>query len=111
MSSNTFESTKLDLLNKRGRFCECGCGKEAHDLHHAFIHNIRKSGKTKWPELNDPRNLILVNHDEHIARTFDTLFWRRRFWARQIVRYGEESMQEWIDSLPDKLKMTRLDFL
>lgn len=101
---------KEEFIRRRGYFCECGCGKEGQDAHHALIHHIKKQGKTKYRELNDPRNLILVNHQEHINRKFDTREWRRKFWKMQVKRYGEASMMEWIDSLPEKLKY-RLDFV
>jgi hypothetical protein len=102
---------KADIIKRRGYLCECGCGKAGEDLHHAFIHHIRSKGKTKYPQLNDKRNLIVVNHQEHITRKFDTREWRRKFWKKQVERYGEDAMMDWIESLPDKLKLTRLDFL
>ena len=89
--------------------CMCGCGGLGHDLHHAFIHNIKHKGKSKYPELNDQRNLVWVNHWEHINRKFDTFEWRNKFWHIQCKRYGEKHMQEWLDSLPAKLD-NRKDF-
>jgi len=107
---NTWQILKQELLEKRGGFCECGCGKQGHDAHHAFIHHIKRKGKTKYKELNDPRNLIIVNHDEHINRKFDTRAWRIKFWKIQVNRYGEDSMMEWLNSLPEKIK-PRMDFI
>lgn len=101
---------KERFRQERGYYCECGCGQEGHDAHHALIHNIKEKGKTKYEELNDERNLILVNHFEHINRKFDTLEWRRYFWKKQIERYGPTVMMEWLDSLPIKLRY-RLDFI
>lgn len=95
---------KQSLFNERGLFCECGCGKMAHDAHHALIHRMRR-----FPELDCPENIILVNHDEHIARKFDNLEWRMDFWMLQINRYGRDHMNKWISGLPDKLN-SRLDF-
>jgi len=92
---------KERLFRERGRFCECGCGQEAHDAHHALIHRMKR-----YPELDCEENIILVNHFEHIARKFDTLEWRRRFYQIQRKRYD---MDKWIAGLPDKLKH-RLDF-
>jgi len=60
--------------------------------------------------LNDPRNLVLANHLEHISRKFDTTEWRLKFWEIQCKRYGEEAMMEWVYSLPAKIK-PRMDFL
>lgn len=101
---------KQEFIESRRYFCECGCRQGGHDAHHVFIHNIKTKGKTKYPQLNDPRNLVLVNHDEHISRKFDTMEWRLRFWEKQCKRYGEENMMEWVNSLPDKIK-PRMDFL
>jgi len=101
---------KEAFIRRRGYLCQCGCGKHGHDAHHAFIHNIKRAGKSRYPQLNDQRNLILVNHDEHIQRKFDTRTWRQRFWKLQVERYGEAAMMEWVESLPDKLS-NRLDFI
>ena len=54
--------------------------------------------------------MILVNHHEHINRKFDTHEWRKRFWKKQVERFGEEKMMEWVNSLPIKLKH-RIDFV
>jgi len=59
--------------------------------------------------LDDERNFILVNHNEHISRKFDTLGWRQRFYGIQVARYGQRAMDDWIAGLPDKLKH-RIDF-
>jgi len=110
MSSNTYETTKREILDERGTSCECGCWKQGHDLHHCFIHNIKQNGRSKYPELNDPRNLVLVNHDEHISRKFDNKVWRQYFWEVQVDRYGYDKMMEWVNSLPAKIQ-GRIDFL
>lgn len=104
------EFNKEIFIQRRGYLCECGCGKAGEDAHHALIHHVKKKGRTKYPQLNDPRNLILVNHHEHITRKFDTRSWRQRFWKKQVERYGEAAMMEWVNSLPEKLKY-RLDFM
>ena len=96
---------KVTLFDERGILCECGCGKIAHDAHHALI-----GRRKKYPELDCPENIILVNHDEHILRKFDNLQWRRYFWKRQVDRYGLEHMTAWVKSLPSKLRH-RLDFM
>mgnify|MGYP003479457653 FL=1 len=101
---------KQTFIHRRGYLCECGCGKLGHDAHHALIHNIKTKGRTKYPQLNDPRNLALVNHAEHINRKFDNRYWREYFWRLNCERYGEEKMMEWVDSLPEKIK-PRMDFI
>lgn len=85
--------------------CDCGCGQQGEDWHHALIHRMKR-----YPCLNDPRNLVCVNHWEHISRKFDTLEWRKKFWKLQCKRYGKQRMQEWLDSLPEKLN-SRKDFI
>ena len=97
---------KAELLSQRGQFCECGCGCYAHDAHHCFIPNLKRFSEY----LNDERNIVLVNHSQHVSRTFDTREWRQKFWKRQVLRYGQEAMNEWINSLPDKLRY-RIDWL
>jgi hypothetical protein len=109
MSQTTYADTKREILDERGTACECGCWQQGHDLHHCFIHNMKQGGKTKYPILNDPRNLVLVNHDEHIARKFDNIEWRKYFWEVQVDRYGYDKMMEWVNALPDKIK-SRMDW-
>lgn len=97
---------KAAILAKRVvHTCDCGCGKEGHDLHHAFIG--RKKG---YVILDDERNLVLVNHDEHIARKFDNQEWRKKFWIRQLRRYGLSRMSDWLMELPVKFD-NRIDWL
>ena len=97
---------KSELLAQRGQFCECGCNLYAHDAHHCFIPNLKRFSQY----LNDERNIVLVNHSQHIARIFDNREWRNKFWKRQVLRYGNDKMNEWIKSLPDKLRY-RIDWL
>lgn len=100
-----------ELREARGYLCQCGCGKPNHDRHHCLIPQINKNGITKWKELDDERNLVLVNHWEHVEeKKFDNLAWRQRFWKMQCERYGESAMMEWVSSLPAKLS-NRLDFM
>lgn len=93
------------LSGRASLSCDCGCGKPGHDLHHCFIG--RRKG---YPVLDDERNLVLVNHDEHIARKFDNVYWRRVFWKKQISRYGREDMYEWVFGIPEKM-LDRVDWL
>jgi hypothetical protein len=99
--------SKADLFSERGQYCECGCSLFAHDAHHAFVPNLRRF--SEW--VNDPRNIVLVNHDEHISRKFDCPEWRRKFWKRQVLRYGQDAMNEWIAAAPAKLDKSRLSFI
>ena len=65
----------------------------------------------RFPELDAPENLLLVNHDEHILRKFDNQAWRKYFWQVQIDRYGYEHMMEWLNNLPAKIDRSRFDFV
>lgn len=85
--------------------CDCGCGDAGHDLHHCFIG--RKKG---YPILDDDRNLVVVNHYEHIDRKFDTRAYRIWFWNRQCRFYGVASMMDWVNCLPPKMR-DRIDWL
>ena len=97
---------KWTLIQQRGQFCACGCGKFASDAHHCLIPNLKRFAE----HVNTPLNIALVNHEEHIARLFDNRDWRRTFYLQNVKRYGQEAMDAWINSLPAKLKH-RLDFL
>jgi len=98
---------KATLLSQRGQFCDCGCGQFSHDAHHALVPNLKRFAE--W--CNDERNIILVNHAEHVElRKFDNREWRVKLWKRQCVRYGYNSMMEWINQCPAKLRH-RLDFI
>ena len=96
---------KQAIVARRGWYCECGCGKPGHDLHHAIIPRQKR-----FPMLNAEENLVLVNHMEHIDGKFDTLEWRKKFWLKQCRRYGVKHMAQWLASLPDKLRY-RIDFI
>lgn len=97
-----FDKHKLFLL--RGNKCECGCNQQAQDAHHCFLPNLARV------DTNDARNIMLVNHQEHIARKFDNREWKLFFWHRQVARYGEDMMLEWLNTIPKKFRH-RLDFL
>lgn len=95
------------IITRRGSTCDCGCGQRAHDLHHCFIG--RRKG---YPILDDERNLVIVNHAEHISRKFDVMIWRVFFWEVQCLRYGEKAMLEWIYAvLAAGLDKSRIDWL
>lgn len=98
---------KADLLSERGQYCECGCKLWAHDVHHAFIPNLKRFSEY----VNDPRNLILLNHEQHISRVFDNNEWRLKFWRLNVLRYGKTAMDDFRLSAPAKLDKNRFAFL
>lgn len=92
---------KSELFAERGQFCECGCGLYAHDAHHALIPNLKRFSEY----VNDKRNIVLVNHAEHVElRKFDNTEWRTKFYKRLVLRYGQSAMDEWLNNLPSKMK-------
>ena len=98
---------KADLFASRGRYCDCGCGLLAHDVHHFAVPNLKRF--SEW--VNDERNVVLVNHAEHISRRFDCDEWRLKFWKRNVLRYGITLMLLWKDAAPAKLDKNRFSFL
>ena len=89
--------------------CDCGCGQDGHDLHHCFIR--RRKG---YPILDDERNLVFVNADEHRppVNKFNSVEWKRIFWFVQCGRYGTAAMQEWVDAvIASGLDKSRIDWL
>ena len=97
---------KLEIIQRRGYLCECGCGLAGQDAHHCFIPNLKRFSEY----VNDERNIMIVNHDQHVSRKFDNLAWKKKFWKRQVLRYGQPAMDAWIESLPAKMKH-RIDWL
>lgn len=77
--------------------CEC-CGfRPATEAHHCLIHRARGI-----ESLDDERNIELVCSVCHpLCNAFAH---RDAFWQIQVKRYGKESMEEWLDSLPLKVK-------
>ncbi len=98
---------KAAILLHRRKICDCGCKKYGNDLHHCFIGRMKG-----YPILDDERNLVLVEHNEHVARKFDNLKWRKHFWVIQCWRFGHPAMMEWIDAvLAAGLDKSRIDWL
>jgi predicted transposase YbfD/YdcC len=98
---------KWQLFQERGTLCACSCGRVATDAHHCLIPNLKRFEKY----VNTPLNIALVNHGEHVEqRKFDNQHWRREFYKQNVARYGQEAMNEWVNSLPAKMKH-RLDFI
>jgi hypothetical protein len=102
---------KADLLATRGQYCECGCLLFCHDVHHFAVPNLKwlRENHNDW--VSDERNVVLLNHSQHISRMFDCQTWRVKFWKIQVLRYGEKAMMEWVKSAPAKLDKSRFDFL
>jgi hypothetical protein len=98
---------KYAILIHRSRLCDCGCKQVGQDLHHCFIGRMKG-----YPILDDERNLVLVEHNEHIARKFDNLLFRVFFWEKQCQRFGKKAMLEWVDAvLAAGLDRSRIDWL
>lgn len=93
--------TAWRLINDR-RIVVCQvCGiRQAEEAHHC-LYGRRKGVK----ELNDDRNLQLVCRECHKfsgkAKSFEN---KINFWRWACRYYGEDSMLEWHNSLPIKVK-------
>lgn len=99
---------KSDLFSERGQYCECGCGLYAHDVHHFAIPDLKRFKAYA----DDPRNVVLVNHHEHVElKKFDNAMWRLKFWKLNVLRYGLEAMEDFRRSAPAKLDKNRFSFL
>jgi hypothetical protein len=98
---------KAQLFSERGQYCDCGCKLFAHDAHHAFIPQLKRFKAYA----DDPRNIILLNHDQHISRMFDNNEWRRKFWRLNVLRFGAEAMEDFRRSAPAKMDKDRFAFL
>ena len=82
------------VVEERGVYCEIS-GMCGDDIHHAII-NRQKGVK----ELDDPRNLLIVNRAYH--KHSDAA--RRDAWKRNCKRYGKSEMINWLNSVPLKIK-------
>src|SRR5258706_6293731 len=98
---------KSAFVRQRGPLCECGeCQERGEDAHHCLIGRMKDH-----PELDVPENLVLVNHFEHVhLRKFNTLEWRKKFFAIQCTRFGGQHIKEWLENLPLELRY-RIDFI
>lgn len=88
-----------------GFACDSLSGKSGSIVHHCIIG--RKKGCT---ELDDYRNYALVNAEDDSTRMFDNRKWRKFFYYLNERRFGKEAMQEWVNSLPEKMR-SRIDWL
>lgn len=100
---NNWNAQKYRLMYEDGRLiCEICFSRPAVDAHHALFG--RADGKhTKWRQLwvNDERNIQMVCKECHN----DTEDNRKLFWKQAVSRYGIESMIEWLESMPPKMKL------
>jgi hypothetical protein len=81
-------------------FCEyCGI-RAATDGHHCLIHRMKK-----FKELGLPQNIMWVCNQCHLHNgELNSWEFRVRFWDTQCDRYGKETMVEWLNTLPLKIK-------
>jgi len=88
---------KRRLIKERGALCERCRLRPAADLHHALIGRMKGH-----PELDVKENGELLCKECHAnAGGYEQ---KKRFWAKQCARYGEEHMEKWLDSLDLKVK-------
>jgi hypothetical protein len=101
--------TIWDLRRERGPLCEYCHKREAEQRHHALIPSIKR-----WYEiLTVPENLMQACAYCHTGIcVLDSYEVRQWFWGVQCKRYGVDHMEDWVHSLPDKLRISgRLDFV
>jgi RecJ-like exonuclease len=105
-SGSQWTRAKAEALRERGGLCEnCGLA-QATDFHHCLI--PRQKRFSAW--LDNKINGELVCRICHTSGEVDTLEHRKEFHTKQLKRYGK-SCEEWMDNLPEKLKIThRLNF-
>jgi hypothetical protein len=89
-------------------FCEWCHQRPGEQRHHCLIHDTKRFHL----ELTVEENLMLVCCYCHTGIcVLDGYEVRRWFWELQCKRYGVDHMLKWVEGLPDKLKITRLDFM
>ena len=91
----TWNEQKLRLIRERGALCERCKTNPAIDAHHSCINRMKNI-----KELDDERNILLV------CRTCHKPSWEFRVfaWETNCIRYGKQSMLEWLLSVPLKIK-------
>ena len=74
------------------------------DYHHAIVTNADAMGlpPAERIKIDDPRNILLIDHDEHIAGRIPS-----RGEASKILRsiYGESAVREWFYNIRFKRRM------
>jgi hypothetical protein len=101
--------TIWDLRRERGALCEWCHKRQAEQRHHALIPSLKR-----WYDiLTVPENLMQACAYCHTGIcVLDAWEVKRWFWGVQCKRYGVDHMTDWVESLPDKLKVSgRLDFV
>ena len=100
MTSNHDEMFKQDLIERRGWMCQWCKIRPATDLHHALIGRMKGH-----PELDCEENYMTAcakcHTGDELLDTQEVKIW---FWNVQCQRYGLDHMQEWVKSLPLKVK-------
>lgn len=94
---------------RKTRLCEWCNSRAGVERHHCLIHDAKRYHDVLTVE----ENLMLACPECHTGtRILNSKMVRAWFWHRQVKRYGLEHMEEWLESLPDKLKWSgRVDFV
>jgi hypothetical protein len=100
--------TIWDLRRERGSLCEWCNKREAEQRHHALVPDLKRFHE----ELTVKENIMQACGYCHTGTcVLDSYEVKQWFWARQCERYGVDHMQDWLASLPVKLRYSgRLDF-
>ncbi len=84
------------LAVKRGWACE-NCGRTGNERHHGLFRR-----DVRYPELNDELNYALACSTCHTSGVCDSKAFRRRFYAAQCRRFGQDAVDAWVAGLPLK---------
>ncbi len=108
VSRGAWITAKAQAIVKRGPYCETCKTEYATDGHHCLIPFQKRYAEYLDHEIN----LELACHYDHMTGDLDTYEHRKEFYLRQVARYGKQAVDAWIESLPEKLKIShRLDFM
>lgn len=86
----------LDELE--GRAIDIGSPLGKIDYHHAILSKYDVMGLPEFErvKINDPRNILLVNHEAHLDKPIPT----REEAAKLLYKiYGREAVKMWFDSI------------
>lgn len=93
--------TALMLIAERGYYCEVdGCNRLGQEAHHCLY----RRDKNVKDVLEQKYNLQLVCHECHANGDADSFENRLSFWNKQCQRYGKETMLNWHNNVPYKIK-------
>ena len=94
----TNSELKAWLLAERGEYCEiCVFNRTPLECHHFLFHDKKRYHDA----LTTPENCALVCRDCH--KWLNGHGERVAFLQRQLKRYGQKRMREWIEGLPEKI--------